>query len=85
MSRPRIYLNAFHMNCVVHHSAGLWPHPEDRTPVLYQAGASPRGQAFAGRHAECVFTLGPSPQVVGRYVQDLRSQAALAGRDPLST
>ncbi|RZK82727.1 MAG: LLM class flavin-dependent oxidoreductase, partial [Methylobacterium sp.] len=26
-----------------------------RTPVLYQAGASGRGRAFAGRHAECVF------------------------------
>lgn len=28
--RQRIYLNAFHMNCVVHHSAGLWPHPRDK-------------------------------------------------------
>src|SRR4051794_28429286 len=26
----RIYFNAFHMNCLVHHSAGLWPHPRDK-------------------------------------------------------
>lgn len=57
------------------------PSPQ-RTPVLYQAGASPRGQAFAGRHAECVFMLGPSPQIVGQYVRDVRARAAEAGRDP---
>ena len=26
----RIYFNAFHMNCVVHQSPGLWVHPEDQ-------------------------------------------------------
>ena len=31
MARKRIILNAFHMNCVVHHSAGLWPHPQDKS------------------------------------------------------
>ena len=33
------------------------PSPQ-RTPVLYQAGASARGLAFAARHAECVFMNG---------------------------
>ena len=33
------------------------PSPQ-RTPVLYQAGASSRGLAFAARHAECVFMNG---------------------------
>ena len=28
--RKRIYFNAFHMNCVVHQSPGLWVRPEDR-------------------------------------------------------
>lgn len=36
------------------------PSPQ-RTPVLYQAGASPRGRQFAARHAECVFVAGPTP------------------------
>src|SRR6202045_2401763 len=39
------------------------PSPQ-RTPVLYQAGASTRGRAFAAAHAECVFINGPTPQVV---------------------
>ena len=26
----RIYFNAFHMNCVVHQSPGLWVHPDDK-------------------------------------------------------
>jgi long-chain alkane monooxygenase len=57
------------------------PSPQ-RTPVIYQAGASPRGRAFAARHAECVFVTGPSPTVVGEYVRDIREQARALGRDP---
>ena len=53
-----------------------------RTPVLYQAGASTRGRAFAAAHAECVFINGPSPQVVAALVADLRRRAAANGRDP---
>ncbi len=57
------------------------PSPQ-RTPVLYQAGASTRGRAFAAAHAECVFINGPSPQVVAAQVADLRRRAAANGRDP---
>ena len=57
------------------------PSPQ-RTPVLYQAGASSRGRAFATAHAECVFINGPSPQVVAALVADLRRRAAANGRDP---
>ena len=32
-----------------------------RTPVLFQAGTSGRGQLFAARHAECVFISAPDP------------------------
>src|ERR1700687_4316746 len=39
------------------------PSPQ-RTPVLYQAGASTSGRSFAAAHAECVFINGPSPQGV---------------------
>ncbi|MFT8775353.1 MAG: LLM class flavin-dependent oxidoreductase [Gluconacetobacter liquefaciens] len=57
-----------------------------RTPVLYQAGASSRGRAFAARHAECVFVAGPSAAVVANAVGDLRARARQEGRhagDPL--
>jgi FMN-dependent oxidoreductase (nitrilotriacetate monooxygenase family) len=57
------------------------PSPQ-RTPVLYQAGASSRGRAFAAAHAECVFINGPSPQVVAAQVADLRRRATQNGRDP---
>jgi FMN-dependent oxidoreductase (nitrilotriacetate monooxygenase family) len=57
------------------------PSPQ-RTPVLYQAGASNRGCEFAARHAECVFLLGPSKQVVAPRVADIRQRAARYGRSP---
>jgi long-chain alkane monooxygenase len=51
------------------------PSPQ-RTPVLYQAGASDRGRVFAARHAECVF-LNPSSEAnVARLIADLRARAA---------
>jgi FMN-dependent oxidoreductase (nitrilotriacetate monooxygenase family) len=57
------------------------PSPQ-RTPVLYQAGASTRGRQFAAQHAECVFINGPSTKVVGGIAADLRRRAAACGRDP---
>ena len=57
------------------------PSPQ-RTPVLYQAGASPRGRQFAAAHAECVFINGPSERVVGGIIADIRRRAAAAGRNP---
>jgi len=55
-----------------------------RTPVLYQAGTSAAGRAFAGRHAEGVFISGQRPDIVRRLVDGVRGEAATAGRDPRS-
>jgi alkanesulfonate monooxygenase len=60
------------------------PSPQ-RTPVLYQAGTSPAGRAFAARHAECVFMSGPSKKVIAPRVAAIRELAAAAGRDPKDT
>jgi FMN-dependent oxidoreductase (nitrilotriacetate monooxygenase family) len=57
------------------------PSPQ-RTPVLYQAGASRRGRDFAARHAECVFVAAPSKVVLRNYVRDIRQRAVSFGRDP---
>ena len=57
------------------------PSPQ-RTPVLYQAGASTRGRQFAAEHAECVFINGPTRRVIAPIVADIRRRAALLGRDP---
>lgn len=57
------------------------PSPQ-RTPVLFQAGSSDRGRRFAGRHAECVFTFGPTPAANAATVREIREEARRAGRDP---
>lgn len=57
------------------------PSPQ-RTPVLYQAGASGAGKDFAARHAECIFVAAPTKPVLKAYVQDVRARAQRAGRDP---
>ncbi|MBN8928577.1 MAG: N5,N10-methylene tetrahydromethanopterin reductase [Rhodospirillales bacterium 69-11] len=53
----------------------LWEPSPQRTPVLYQAGASDRGRAFAAQHAECVFANGSTRTNVRRIVDDLRRRA----------
>jgi alkanesulfonate monooxygenase len=55
------------------------PSPQ-RTPVLYQAGASGRGRRFAAANAECVFVNGPTAGVVAPYVTALRQEAVAVGR-----
>ena len=57
------------------------PSPQ-RTPVLFQAGASGRGQRFAARHAECVFISAPDKETARRTVRSLREELRAAGRDP---
>ena len=51
-----------------------------RTPVLFQAGTSPKGQAFAAQHAECVFVPNGDPATLAETVTALREQAVRAGR-----
>jgi len=65
-------LNAIHLS---------EPSPQ-RTPVLYQAGTSPRGRQFAGQHAECVFMSGPSAKIIAPRVAAIRAQARENGRNP---
>ncbi|CAM3946827.1 Dimethyl-sulfide monooxygenase [Pseudomonas reidholzensis] len=55
------------------------PSPQ-RTPVIYQAGASTRGRAFAAANAECVFVAAPSKPVLKKQVAELRAAAVAAGR-----
>src|SRR3984885_9040051 len=69
---PHYKLDALHLS---------EPSPQ-RTPVLYQAGTSPAGRAFAARHAECVFMSGPSKKVIAPRIAAIRKLALEAGRDP---
>jgi len=83
----RVYTRPDGVRAIVHHGANYRvegahlcePSPQ-RTPLLYQAGSSGRGQAFAGRHAECVFVSGQTREAARQGVQTLRDQAERAGR-----
>jgi len=83
----RIYAQPDHVRRIDHEGAfyrmsGVHmcePSPQ-RTPVLYQAGASTRGRAFAARHAECVFLTTSEAPMVRAHVADIRRQAQANGR-----
>lgn len=51
-----------------------------RTPVLFQAGASARGRQFAAQHAEGVYLNGSSKTIVAEQVASFRRLAEEAGR-----
>ena len=57
------------------------PSPQ-RTPVLYQAGASTRGKQFAARHAEAIFMGGSTLESVRQTIHEVRGLAAGFGRNP---
>lgn len=56
------------------------PSPQ-RTPVIFQAGTSPKGRALAAAHAEGVFVQATTPERTAQNVADIRRRAAEAGRD----
>ncbi|MBK0332951.1 LLM class flavin-dependent oxidoreductase [Brachybacterium sp. MASK1Z-5] len=57
------------------------PSPQ-RTPVVFQAGASPRGVRFAAENAEAIFIGGPTKEVARSTVQRIRKALVDAGRGP---
>ena len=78
-----VYTDPAKVRAVHHHgkqfhidAVPLWEPSPQRTPVLYQAGASDRGRVFAALHAECVFVNGSTRANVRRIVADLRARSA---------
>ncbi len=55
------------------------PSPQ-RSPVIFQAGASGRGRRFAARHAEGMFVLATSVEQAKQMTKDIRDLAEQAGR-----
>lgn len=72
---------------VVHHGEnfdleGIFtviPSPQ-RTPTLFQAGASPRGRDFAAGTAECVYIQENSLDTMAATIADIRGRAERMGR-----
>ncbi|WP_341952059.1 LLM class flavin-dependent oxidoreductase [Salinibacterium sp. TMP30] len=55
-----------------------------RTPVIYQAGASPRGIQFAAGNAEAIFVASPTKAGLKATVAQIRDALEAAGRDRYS-
>ena len=55
-----------------------------RTPVLFQAGNSPRGIRFAAENAEAIFISPISKEYTKTAVKQIRNELIKAGRDPHS-
>lgn len=53
-----------------------------RTPALFQAGASAAGKNFGAKHAEAVFLVDPNVNGMAKIVGEVRALAAQIGRDP---
>ncbi|KAN0104898.1 bacterial luciferase-like protein [Hyaloscypha variabilis] len=62
---------------------GSWEdaHPSpQRTPVLFQAGASASGKQFAGKHAEAIFCDSTDMKKLAEFVREVRAIAVEIGR-----
>lgn len=57
------------------------PSPQG-SPVIFQAGSSPAGRAFAARHAEMQFIGASTPADITAHVTTNAAEAAAFGRDP---
>ena len=58
------------------------PRSDQGHPVIIQAGASGRGQRFAGRWGEVIFTAARNLAAAKEGYAAVRNEAAKAGRDP---
>jgi FMN-dependent oxidoreductase (nitrilotriacetate monooxygenase family) len=56
------------------------PSPQ-RSPVIFQAGASSRGIAFAAENAEAIFVASPTKTLLKGTVKKIRDALEAAGRD----
>jgi alkanesulfonate monooxygenase SsuD/methylene tetrahydromethanopterin reductase-like flavin-dependent oxidoreductase (luciferase family) len=69
-----------------HKFSGHGPsHPSpQRTPFIFQAGASKAGIDFGGKHAEAIFCAYTSIEECKKYTEKIRAVTAAYGRDPQS-
>lgn len=84
-----VYADPRKVHSVTHHGTHfdlegnftVIPSPQ-RTPTLFQAGASPRGRQFAAQTAECVYVQENTIESARATVADIRARAASFGREP---
>ena len=64
------------------HGYGNTAYSPQGTPVLFQAGTSPAGRQFGGRHGEAIFLGGGPVAKLGEHVRAIRAEAVAAERTP---
>jgi hypothetical protein len=65
-----------------HHQLFAYGPAPQRTPVIFQAGASKSGIDFAGKHAEAIYTDYSIVPMLKEYVEQVRAAAVRHGRAP---
>jgi len=77
-------IHRIEFNGKYHKMSGFFQtHPSpQRTPVIFQAGASKSGIAFAGKHSEAIYTDYATFSDLKNYTRQVREAAVAAGRDP---
>lgn len=73
----RIEFDGDYVRC--HAVPPVLPSPQGR-PVLFQAGSSGRGQKFAMKHADVVFSIQPRAESMNRFMTKIRETAAAENR-----
>ncbi|MET8361716.1 NtaA/DmoA family FMN-dependent monooxygenase [Micromonospora sp. NPDC005171] len=58
------------------------PRTPQGAPVIFQAGASPVGRAFAAAHGEVIFTRATRMSDAQEFYADMKARAVKAGRRP---
>jgi len=84
-----VYVDPTRVHPINHHGdffnvpgIGLSEPSPQRTPVIFEAGTSPKGIALAAQTAEAVFVNAVTVASLKRQVDSLRKAAAEVGRDP---
>lgn len=73
----RLDFDGEYLSC--HAVPPVLPSPQGR-PVLFQAGSSGRGQKFAMKHADVVFSIQPRAESMNRFMSKLRDTSAAQNR-----
>ncbi|MFD4422276.1 NtaA/DmoA family FMN-dependent monooxygenase [Agromyces sp. NPDC058484] len=64
------------------HGYGNTAYSPQGSPVLFQAGASPAGRSFGGRHGEAIFIGAGTVEQLADHTRAIRAEALAAGRRP---
>ncbi|PZU39916.1 MAG: 5,10-methylene tetrahydromethanopterin reductase, partial [Microbacterium sp.] len=80
----RVHEVAYRSKHFASHGLFKVPPGPQRTPVLFQAGASARGRDFGARNAEAMFIQGQNKEQARTASRDIRARVSAAGRDPHS-